>query len=113
MNNAKDALIPNIKEENRFIVITTKLIKNTLEIAIKDSAGGIADEIMDRIFEPYFTTKQQSLGTGLGLSIVNKILRDKYHARISVFNKNFECNNSTYYGACFKIIFNKEDLQDI
>jgi PAS domain S-box-containing protein len=110
LNNAKDALITNIEEENRFIVITTKLIKDTLQITIKDSAGGIADEIMDRIFEPYFTTKQQSLGTGLGLSIVNKILRDKYHAKISVFNKKFECNNSTYYGACFKIIFNKEDL---
>ena len=113
LNNAKDALVASTKEENRFIVITTKLIKDTLEISIKDSAGGIADEIMDRIFEPYFTTKQQSLGTGLGLSIVNKILRDKYHARISVFNKKFECNNSTYYGACFKIIFNKEDLQDL
>ena len=110
LNNAKDALVTSTKEENRFIVITTKLIKDTLEIAIKDSAGGIADEIIDRIFEPYFTTKQQSLGTGLGLSIVNKILRDKYHARISVFNKKFECNNSTHYGACFKIIFNKEDL---
>ena len=113
LNNAKDALVTSTKEENRIIVITTKLIKDTLEIAIKDSAGGIADEIIDRIFEPYFTTKQQSLGTGLGLSIVNKILRDKYHARISVFNKKFECNNSTHYGACFKIIFNKEDLQDI
>ena len=110
INNAKDALVTSTKEENRFIVIETKEVKNNLELSIKDSAGGIPEEIIDRIFEPYFTTKHKSLGTGIGLSIVNKILRDKYLANVIVFNESFTCKDSIYYGACFKIIFNKEDL---
>jgi PAS domain S-box-containing protein len=109
INNAKDVLVANTKEENRYIIIETKQIENTLELIIKDSAGGIADEIIDRIFEPYFTTKHKSLGTGIGLSIVSKILRDKYNVNLTVFNENFTYNNLIYYGACFKIIFNQED----
>ena len=112
VNNAKDALIEITKEENRYIIISTKTVNDTLELTIKDSAGGIPENIIDRIFEPYFTTKHQSLGTGLGLSIVNKILRDKYNANVTVFNDIFTYNNFTYYGACFKIIFYKEDLSN-
>ena len=112
INNAKDALVTSTKEENRFIVIETKEVKNNLELSIKDSAGGIPDEIIGRIFEPYFTTKHKSLGTGIGLSIVNKILRDKYCANVTVYNESFTYNDCVYYGACFKITFNKEDLSN-
>ena len=109
INNAKDALLSNTKEENRYIIIETKKVEDTLELSVKDSAGGIPDEIIDRIFEPYFTTKHKSLGTGIGLSIVNKILRDKYNANVTVFNESFTYNDCLYYGACFKIIFINED----
>ena len=112
INNEKDALVTSTKEENRFIVIETKEVKNNLELSIKDSAGGIPDEIIGRIFEPYFTTKHKSLGTGIGLSIVNKILRDKYCANVTVYNESFTYNDCVYYGACFKITFNKEDLSN-
>ena len=112
INNAKDALVTSTKEENRFIVIETKEVKNNLELSIKDSAGGIPDEIIGRIFEPYFRTKHKSLGTGIGLSIVNKILRDKYCANVTVYNESFTYNDCVYYGACFKITFNKEDLSN-
>ena len=37
-----------------------------LEISFKDNGGGIEDSIRNRIFEPYFTTKHQSVGTGIG-----------------------------------------------
>ena len=112
INNAKDALITDAKEENRYIIIETKQIEDDLELSIKDSAGGIPDEIIGRIFEPYFTTKHKSLGTGIGLSIVNKILRDKYCANVTVYNESFTYNDCVYYGACFKITFNKEDLSN-
>ena len=112
INNAKDALRETTEEENRYIIISTKEVKNSLELTIKDSASGIPNNIIDRVFEPYFTTKHQSLGTGLGLSIVNKILRDKYCANVTVYNESFTYNDCVYYGACFKITFNKEDLSN-
>ncbi|MDY0051940.1 MAG: PAS domain S-box protein [Aliarcobacter sp.] len=111
INNAKDALVSNNKEENRYIFITTKKIKNILELSINDSGGGIAEKNIERIFEPYFTTKYKSTGTGIGLSMVHKILRNKYHAEIIVFNDNFIYNDISYYGACFRILFKEKSNQ--
>jgi len=93
LNNAIDAL--NEKEiKNKKIWIR---IKNNL-IEIEDNAGGIPEEIKDKIFEPYFTTKFQSQGTGIGL-YMSKIIITKH------FNSKLEVENSKY-GAIFKIILN-------
>ncbi len=100
INNSKDVLL-NKKEEDRFLFIKTK----KLEIEIYDSGDGIPEDIIDKIFEPYFTTKHQSQGTGLGLAMVDKIIRDKHNALITVTNKEFEYKNKKYKGACIKIIF--------
>ena len=106
INNAKDILKENTEEENRYIFIKTKKLNdNYLELMICDSGGGIEDSIINRIFEPYFTTKHQSIGTGIGLSMVNKILRDKYKAKVSVLNDTSINDGKTYHGACFKILF--------
>ena len=107
INNAKDALVEKVKEDERIIFITTKSIdKETLELLIYDNAGGISADIIERIFEPYFTTKHQSKGTGLGLSMVHKIIIERYKQNISVSNKEFEYEGKQYIGACFKIVFN-------
>ncbi len=62
---------------------------------------------MDKLFEPYFTTKHKSQGTGLGLSIADKIIRDRHHGIFTVTNKEYEYENNLYKGACFTIIFEK------
>lgn len=51
-----------------------------ISIAVRDQAGGIPGEILQDIFEPYFTTKRREKGTGLGLSIVSRLLKNRHGA---------------------------------
>jgi CheY-like chemotaxis protein len=46
-----------------------------LKLTIRDTGSGISPAIMDKIFEPYFTTKDQGRGTGLGLSVIHGIIK--------------------------------------
>ena len=111
INNAKDSINEkNMEDQDKFIFISSKYIKDDLEVSIKDSGGGIAPEIINRIFEPYFTTKHQSIGTGIGLSLTYKILNEHHNASIDVINEEYEINDKIYKGACFKIIFKKTTL---
>lgn len=69
INNAKDAILEHhIKEGKIFITITA------LHVSIEDNAGGIDEGILDRVFEPYFTTKDQGDGTGIGLYMSKMII---------------------------------------
>ena len=71
-NNAKDVL-KNIKNDG-FIFISAKMDDDKLIIIFKDNAGGIPEDVLPKIFEPYFTTKHQSQGTGLGLSMTYNLI---------------------------------------
>jgi len=96
INNAKDVLKErNI--ENPIILIEAKKIGNSIEITVEDNGGGIDEEIIDKIFEPYFTTKHKSMGTGLGLYICHKILSESLNGDLIVKN--------TTLGAKFVIRF--------
>ena len=105
LNNAKDALKSQNDCVERFVFIETVSDKNGKNIYIKDNAGGIPEDIIGRIFEPYFTTKHQSVGTGIGLSITYDIISKYHDATIKVSNETFQYNNKTYTGACFVINF--------
>ena len=94
INNAKDALIEN-KIKNGKITIEIK----DKTITIKDNAGGIPTEIVDRIFEPYFTTKEEGKGTGMGLYMSKIIIESNIKAKLSVQNNQD--------GAEFRIDFNE------
>ena len=71
--NAKDAL-KNSNIKNKKIQISIKSNKKSAIIDIKDNAELIKDNVMERIFEPYFTTKHKSSGTGLGLYMSKMIV---------------------------------------
>ena len=104
INNAKDAM-ENIDEDDRFLSITTKKIDNThIKIAIVDSGGGVNENVITKIFEPYFTTKHQSQGTGLGLHMTYNIITDAMGGKISVENKTVSFEDKTYSGAMFEIV---------
>ena len=66
INNSKDAFIEK-KIEDRVIFISIKKFPNRILIEIKDNAGGVEEDILDKVFEPYFTPKHQYNGTGIGL----------------------------------------------
>jgi len=103
LNNAKDALLEGNLENKKMIQITTFLKNDAVHIAIKDNAGGIPDDILTKIFEPYFTTKHKSQGTGLGLHMTYKLVMEGIKGNILVKNVSFEYYNKTYKGAEFTI----------
>jgi len=85
LTNAKDALIENEIEESH-IQIRIKKENNCGKIYIKDNAGGIKKEILNKIFEPYFTTKDEKNGTGLGLYMSKIIIEQNMNGNLSVNN---------------------------
>ena len=85
VNNAKDILNErNI--HNKEITIDIQKDNKFCYINIKDNAGGVPIDIIDKIFDPYFTTKHQSKGTGLGLYMSNEIVQKSLHGNLSVKN---------------------------
>ena len=65
--------------------------------------GGIDENIIEKIFEPYFTTKHQSQGTGLGLNMTYRLIVDGMKGSISVSNESFKVGDEEFYGAKFTI----------
>jgi signal transduction histidine kinase len=102
INNAKDALLEI--ETSKYIFIQTHQKQNNLIIEIYDNAGGIKKDIIERVFEPYFTTKFKAKGTGIGLYMSKNIVENSLKGTISVNNHNFTYNDKDYYGAKFTII---------
>ena len=91
ISNAKDALIGN-KIENPMIKIETKVEDDYAYISIKDNALGIKDEIIHKIFEPYFTTKDEVQGTGIGLYMSKIIIEKNMNGKIYLENTNEGAN---------------------
>jgi ligand-binding sensor domain-containing protein/signal transduction histidine kinase len=71
--NEKKKQQPNGYEPT--ISVNTKKINNTVEITVKDNGNGIPQKVIDKIFQPFFTTKPTGEGTGLGLSLSYDIVK--------------------------------------
>ncbi|RXK09271.1 histidine kinase [Halarcobacter bivalviorum] len=102
LSNSKDAFVER-QIENRIIFISTKLEGNKILISIKDNAGGIPEDILDKIFNPYFTTKHQYQGTGIGLFMCQEIITKHMKGEVFVSNIEFEHEKKKYKGAEFII----------
>jgi signal transduction histidine kinase len=77
INNAMYAAYDHAKNDparNPVIQVSTKVVKGRVEIKIRDNGAGIPDEIRDKIYQPFFTTKPSGIGTGLGLSMTHDIV---------------------------------------
>lgn len=85
INNAKDAFIENTIAE-RMMDIRVIDGTNCIIIEFEDNAGGIPHDIIGRIFEPYFTTKEEGKGTGIGLYMSYGIIKEKMNGSITAVN---------------------------
>ena len=95
LKNSQD----NFKEQgtkNPKIIITCKCsIEDEIILEICDNGGGIPDDVLPNIFNPYFSTKDEKNGTGLGLYMSKTIIEDHHHGKLYVKN--------TDNGVCFTI----------
>ena len=99
LSNAKDILIER-QIKNPKIELEIKDGNHYALVKIKDNAGGVDASIIDKIFEPYFTTRHQTQGTGIGLYMSKNIIERNMHGYINVAN--------TEDGALFTVKVDKE-----
>ena len=85
INNSKEILLQK-KIINPWIEITAEIMDNSYIISIEDNGGGIEEDILPHIFEPYFTTKHKFQGIGLGLFLSYKIVTENLLGEFHVEN---------------------------
>ncbi|MFA6741138.1 MAG: ABC transporter substrate-binding protein [Arcobacteraceae bacterium] len=89
---------------HKYIGIYTQNYKDTITLMIRDNAGGIPSTIIDKIFEPYFTTKFKNEGSGLGLYMAKMLIEESIGGKLDVYSKSIYTN--------FKITLRKENAND-
>ncbi len=88
LNNAIDACSVAEQSREAEIKIETNISGKYIIISIKDNGGGIPNEIKNKIYDPYFTTKHKSKGTGLGLYILKMIIEERIQGKIEIKSSN-------------------------
>jgi len=97
-NSEDNFLVKNIPDPK--VTIVTRRDNDTLIISICDNGKGIPNDIIDKIFDPYFSTKDEKHGAGLGLYMSKIIIEDHHGGTLNLKN--------TINGTCFEIIFKVE-----
>lgn len=103
LSNAQDILLEK-KTQERKIWINLYTDNNSYIIEIRDNGGGIPDDIINKIFDPYFTTKDKDDGTGIGLYMSKLIIEEYLDGKLDATNHKD--------GAQFRIILNKIDAEE-
>jgi PAS domain S-box-containing protein len=85
LNNARDVIIER-KIVDAKVTITISGEDNCAVVTVADNAGGIPDEIINKVFDPYFTTKGPKQGTGIGLFMSKTIIEKNMGGRLTVRN---------------------------
>jgi len=95
IKNAEDAVLER-EIEDTYIKITTYSDGDKEVLEVSDNAGGISEDVLGKIFDPYFSTKLDKNGTGLGLYMSKTIVEDHCDGELSVSNSED--------GAVFKVV---------
>jgi two-component system, NtrC family, sensor kinase len=108
IKNAKDELTKESSTQRKLIFVDSYREENHNIIKIRDNAGGISKDIINKIFDPYFTTKENDEGTGIGLYMSKQII-EGMDGSIDVFNVNYVYEEVEYLGAEFIIKLNLDN----
>lgn len=87
--NARDALVEHHeanKADHRLISIRVFRENGRAVVTVRDNAGGIAEDVLPKIFDPYFTTKKENTGAGIGLYMSKMIIEKKMHGNLTARN---------------------------
>lgn len=102
LNNARDAVLDRMKNDNSLkgnIKISTYSDSEYVYSAIKDNGTGVPESVKDKIFEPFFSTKEVGHGMGLGLAITYGIVKD--------YGGDLEIKSELGQGSTFIISFSR------
>ena len=86
VNNSKDAIVSTLKENGKIWLSVEK--GEDIKIKLQDNGGGIDDDIIDKVFEPYFTTKFKEEGTGIGMYMSKMIVEQSMNGTLYIENKD-------------------------
>jgi signal transduction histidine kinase len=95
INNARDALIKDKENQDKIIEINLEEVEGKIQLTIQDNGLGVPKHLLDKIFEPYFTTNNDTKGRGLGLYMA-KMIVEGLDGTIKTFNNK---------GAVFELEF--------
>ncbi len=96
--------VNSIRVDNSDLVSGVELLPGEyVQISVSDTGPGIPKEIQDRVFEPYFTTKEKGTGTGLGLATTHGIVKDH--------GGSIRFDSSDNKGACFHVYLPRAEQQ--
>jgi signal transduction histidine kinase len=99
IKNAEDVLLEN-KIEMPYIKISTYSEDDKHILEVSDNGGGVPEDIIEKIFDPYFSTKLDKNGTGLGLYMSKTIIEEHCGGELTVYNDEF--------GAVFKVMLSSK-----
>ena len=86
LNNAIDAYEESSCEQKYIDIYAHVVDKKSFTIGIKDEAGGISKDVLEKLFEPYFSTKGKN-GTGLGLYMSQMIIEKQFNGKLAVLSE--------------------------
>ncbi len=99
INNSKDILVSKKELKAKKILIILKQTKNSIIINIIDNGGGVKDDIITKIFDPYFTTKHNSMGTGIGLYMSKELVQRHMMGKIYCKNIKHKFGQIKFYNS--------------
>jgi signal transduction histidine kinase len=76
------------KDYKPTVTVATRKVGDKIEISVKDNGAGIPEDIKEKIFQPFFTTKPTGSGTGLGLSMSYDIITKGHGGELSIDSNN-------------------------